>query len=91
MAHTDATKGEKFIFTGTMSTAKGTPIFMMSHTPGIAVKYMMATLSIEGYNARPTFDVHYQDVDASPLMNVDVTTTGKIPVKMLLISLAMSF
>lgn len=89
--HTDASKGEKFLFTGTMSTGESAPVFMMSHTPGLAVSYMMATLSIEGYNAKPTYDIRYQDVDASPLMNVDVTSTDKIPVKTLLISLSVNF
>jgi hypothetical protein len=51
----------------------------------------MAVISIEGYFARPTYDVTYTDIDASPLMNVNVTSTGKIPVKMLLVSLALSF
>lgn len=91
MTHTDVTKGEKFLFTGEMSSEKGAPVFMMSHTPGIAVRYMFATLSIESYNAKPTFAVHYQDVDASPLMNFEVTKSSKIPVKMLIISLALSF
>lgn len=91
MTHTDVAKGETFLFTGEMSTEKGSPVFMMSHTPGLAVRYMMATLSIESYNAKPTFAIHYQDVDSSPLMNVDVKTSGKIPVKMLLISLAVNF
>ncbi len=87
MNHVDVTKGEKFLFTGTMSTASGAPALMMSHTPGLAVKYMMATLSIEAYNAKPTFDIRYQDLK----LGVDKTETAKIPIKMLLISLALSF
>lgn len=90
MTHDDLAKGEKFRFTGTMASGKSVPVFMMSHTPGLAVRYGIATLSFEGYFARPTYDVHYQDVDISPLMAVDVTSRGKIPVKMFLVSLALN-
>jgi hypothetical protein len=83
---TQGATGSKFLFTGEMSTAKGAPIFMMSHTIGFSVRYMMATLSFEGYNTKPTYDVHYQD-DA---LLVNKSTTGKIPIKMLLISLAIN-
>lgn len=91
MTHTDATKGEKFNFTGGMSVAKGAPVFMMSHTVGLEVRYMLASLSFETYSSKPTYDIHYQDIDSSPLMNVDITSTSKIPVKMLIISLGLNF
>lgn len=87
MTKTDAT-GKKFLLTGEMSTAKGSPVFMMSHTPGLAVRYMMATLSIESYNAKPTFDINSQN-DLLGIPNESLTS--KIPVKMLIISLALNF
>ncbi len=86
ITHDDLAKGEKFRFTGAMSTAKDAPIFMMSHTPGLSVRYGMATISFEGYIARPTYDIHYQDLSKI----VDKTSTGKIPVKMFLLSLALN-
>lgn len=90
MTHDDLAKGEKFLFTGTMATGDSAPVLMMSHTPGLAVRYRIATLSFEGYFAKPTYDTHYQDVDISPLMAVDKTSKGKIPVKMFIISLALN-
>ena len=51
----------------------------------------MASICFEGYFVKPTYDVHYQDLDTNPLMAVDVTKTGKIPIKMFLISLALGF
>jgi len=89
ITHNDIAKGEKFLFTGIMATGKSVPVLMMSHTPGLSVRYKMATISFEAYFARPTYTVHYLDQDISPLMNVDVNTTGKIPVKMFIISLAL--
>lgn len=85
ITHDDLTKGEKFRFSGAMATGKSVPIFMMSHTPGLSVRYGMATISFEGYIARPTYDVHYQDFSRF----VDITSSGKIPVKMFLLSLAL--
>lgn len=90
ITYEDNAAGESFQFTGTMTTGDNAPFLMMSHTPGFSVKYMMATLSFEKYSARPTYDVHYKDTDNGSLP-VDVSTTGKIPIKILLVSLALSF
>jgi|SRR5674476_133475 len=90
VSHDNLAQGEKFRFTGTMATGKSAPVFMMSHTPGLSVRYKMASISFEGYFTRPTYEVHYQDIDINPLMAVDLSTTGKIPVKMFLISLALN-
>ena len=86
ITHDDLAKGEKFLFTGAMSKAKDAPVFMMSHTPGLSVRYGMATISFEGYIARPTYDVQYQDISKG----IDIKSTGKIPVKMFLLSLALN-
>jgi hypothetical protein len=89
--HKNTAAGETFLFSGTMSTADNAPLFMLSNTPGISVQYKIAVISLEGYFAKPTYDVIYTDIDTSPVMNVNVATTGKIPVKMFLLSLALSF
>jgi hypothetical protein len=89
--HKNASAGETFLFSGTMSVADNAPAIILSSTPGISVRYMMAVLSLEGYFAKPTYDVVYTDIDTSPVMNVNVKTTSKIPIKMLLVSLALSF
>jgi hypothetical protein len=91
ISHKNAAAGETFHFTGTMSKADKAPVFILSSTPGLSVKYKIAVVSLEGYFAKPTYDVTYTDIDTNPLMNVNVTTTGKIPIKMLLLSLALSF
>jgi hypothetical protein len=89
--HKNTAAGETFLFSGTMSTADSAPVLMLSNTPGLSVKYKIAVISFEGYFAKPTYDVIYTDIDTSPQMNVNVTSTGKIPIKMFLLSLALSF
>lgn len=83
--------GESFLFTGEMSVSENAPVLMMSHTVGISVRYKIASISIEEYFAKPTYDITYKDIDISPVLNVNQNTVGKIPVKMLVISLALSF
>jgi hypothetical protein len=91
ITHESASAGESFLFTGEMSVADNAPVLMMSHTAGFTARYRIASLSFEFYSAKPTYDVTYKDVDSSPLMNVNVSTTGKIPVKLLMISLGLNF
>jgi len=91
IAHESATAGESFLFTGEMSVAEDAPILMMSHTAGFSARYRIAEISFEYYTAKPTYDVIYKDLDTSPPLNVNLSTTGKIPVKLFLISLGLSF
>ena len=80
-----ATSDESFLFTGELSTSDDAPALMMSHTAGLSIRYKMVEISVEKYSAKPTFDITYKDND----QNVDISTTGKIPVKLMLISLAL--
>jgi hypothetical protein len=77
ISHESVSDGESFLFTGEMSFAENAPTLMMS-------------ISIEYYFSKPTFDVNYKDIDSNPVMNVNENTTSKIPVKMLVISLALT-
>lgn len=64
---------------GTMSVAKTAPVFMMSHTWGISVKYMVFVLYYESYFAQPSYDIKISQVDPlKPFNNYDGTITGKI-------------
>ncbi|MBN2480993.1 MAG: hypothetical protein JXB19_04580 [Bacteroidales bacterium] len=77
-----------FLLTGSMTTSDDAPVFMMSHSGGISVSYSILSLSAELYFARPTMDVTY----AYTGMGVASTTfTGKIPVRLLNLSLAVTF
>lgn len=78
-----------FLFTGEMTTSDDAPVFMMSHTGGISIRYKLAAISVEKYSAKPTFDITYKDND--PTVHLNEGITGKIPVKLLLISLALNF
>lgn len=91
IAHGSTTAGESFLFTGELSVAEDAPIFMMSHTAGFSARYKIAEISFELYTAKPTYDLTYKDLDISPPLNVNLSTTGKIPVKLFLISLGLSF
>jgi hypothetical protein len=90
ITHASTSDGESFLFTGEMSVADNAPVLMMSNTGGFSARYKMAAFSIEYYFAKPTFDVTYKDIDSNPVMNVNESTTCKIPVKMLVISLALT-
>ncbi|MBN2533089.1 MAG: hypothetical protein JXB88_09360 [Spirochaetales bacterium] len=91
VTHESVSDGESFLFTGEMATGDDVPLFMMSHSFGFTVRYMIASLSVERYSARPTYDVRYIDMDINPLSTVDISTKGKIPVKMMLVSIALDF
>ncbi|HAM11167.1 MAG: hypothetical protein A2X04_15555 [Bacteroidetes bacterium GWF2_41_9] len=91
IAHESTSAGESFLFTGEMAIAESAPALMMSHTGGFSARYGIAAISMEYYTAKPTYDVTYKDIDTSPTMNVNVKSTGKIPVKLLVISLALNF
>ena len=91
IAHESVTAGESFLFTGEMSVAEDAPILMMSHTAGFSARYRIAEISFEFYSAHPTYDVIYKDIDTNPVLNVNESTTGKIPVKVLMISLGLNF
>lgn len=78
--------GEDFLYTGKLAS-ENAPTFMMSHAGGLAVRYSLAVLSVEYYYTRPTMDVTY----SYPGNGITSTTlTGKIPVSLLNISLAVS-
>lgn len=80
--------GSEFLLTGSMTSSDEAPVFMMSHTGGISVSYSVLSLSAELYFARPTMDVTY----SYPGMGISSTTfTGKIPVRLLNLSLAVTF
>ena len=91
ITHESSTAGESFLFTGELSVAEDAPVLMMSNTAGFSARYGIAEISFEYYSAKPTYDVIYKDIDTNPAMNVNVSSTGKIPVKLLLISLGLSF
>lgn len=91
MTHESVPDGESFLFTGEMASGEGVPVFMLSHTAGLEIRYSLVYLSLERYAARPTFDVHYKDVDTNPVMNVDQTARVKIPVKIMVLSLGINF
>lgn len=91
ITHESATAGESFLFTGELSVSEDAPVLMMSNTAGFSAKYGIAEISLEYYSAKPTYDVIYKDIDTNPVMNVNVSTTGKIPVKLFLISLGLNF
>ena len=83
-----ATTAEPFNFSGTMATGEGAPVFILSSSPGLSVKYMMAVISLEGYFVKPAYDVTYKDFTVSP---TTTTTMGKIPVKMFILSIGLCF
>lgn len=83
----EVVSGTDFRLAGTASSSDDSPVFMMSHAGGIAVKYLIAEFSAEMYFTRPTMDVTYINI---PLVE-STTLTGKIPVKLLNLSLALSF
>jgi hypothetical protein len=78
---------ETFLFTGTMATGAKAPIFILSSTPGLSVRYKMASIIFEGYFVKPTYTVTYKD-SRYPTIPGTATNT-KIPVKMFVISLAL--
>lgn len=47
----------------------------------------MAEISLESYSTKPTFDITYNDTE----LNMNVSSMGKIPVKLMLVSLALDF
>ena len=75
-----ATSGA-FLFSGTMATGKGAPVLVISSTPGLTVKYKIFVVSLEGYFVKPTYTVTYNNV----------TSSGKIPIKMFVASLGLCF
>jgi len=91
IVHESVPNGESFLFTGELATGDNVPVFMMSHTAGLEIRYNIAYLSLERYSARPTFDVQYKDMDVNPVMVVNQTSQVKIPVKLLLLSLGVNF
>lgn len=91
ITHESATAGESFLFNGELSVGDNAPVLMMSNTIGFSARYGLAAISFELYSAKPTYDVTYKDVDISPVMNTNISSTGKIPVKLLLISLGLNF
>ena len=91
MIHESTADGESFLFTGEMGTGENVPVLMMSHTAGLSAEYMMFSLSVEYYSAKPTFNIQYKDLDVNPPMNINTSSTGKIPVKVLVISLGLNF
>jgi hypothetical protein len=91
VVHESVPNGESFLFTGELGSGDEVPIFMMSHTAGLEIRYNIAYLSIERYSAKPTFDVQYKDLDVNPLMVVNQTSQVKIPVKLMVLSLGVNF
>lgn len=85
---TSTTPLRSFQFTGEMATGTKAPVFMLSSTPGLSVRYKMASILFEGYFVKPTFTVTYKD---SAYPSITSPTTGKIPIKMFVISLALGF
>lgn len=77
--------GGNFLYTGTMSTSEDAPIFQMSHTAGLEVRYSILSLSAELYSAHPTMDV------TVGIAGVNSTSTGKVPVKLMNLSLSVYF
>lgn len=77
-----------FLFSGTMAIGKGAPALVLSSTPGLTVKYKIFVLSMEAYFVKPTYTVTYTDTSAS--LN-NVTSSGKIPIKMFVASLGLCF
>ena len=86
--HTASPTGGTFLFSGTMATGSKAPVLVLSSTPGLTVKYKILVLSLEGYFVKPTYTVTY--TDASTSMN-NVTSSGKIPIKMFVASLGLCF
>ena len=72
--------GSGFLFSGEMSVSEDAPILMMSHTFGLSVKYDIYCISFERYSANPTYDIQYSTTNI----------TSKIPMKLFMISLALS-
>jgi len=89
--HYDSIANEDFLFTGSASVSDAAPALMMSHTLGISVRYFVIALSAELYSARPTFDITYKDIETNPVKNINTIYTGKIPVKLLNLSLSVVF
>lgn len=80
--------GSDFLMSGSMTTSDEAPTLMMSHSAGISVSYSIVALSAELYFTRPTMDATY----SYPGLGISSTTfTGKIPVRLLNLSLAVSF
>jgi|GEM_PF-1603176 hypothetical protein len=88
VVHESTANGESFLFSGEIGSSGAAPVFMMSHTAGLEIRYNLVSVALELYSARPTFDVQYRDLDTNPVMAVDQTSTVKIPVKLMLLSLA---
>jgi hypothetical protein len=74
--------GSGFLFTGEMSVGDDAPVFMMSHTFGLSVKYDIYSISLERYSANPTYDIQYP--------SSGVVTTAKIPVRLFMLSFALA-
>ena len=83
----EITAANDFQFTGALSTNEKAPTLMLSHTPGLSVRYSMLALSLEKYFVKPTYDVTY-----NPSGPVGATTVmSKIPIRMTVLSLALIF
>jgi len=89
ITHESPENGESFLFTGEMGTGDNVPVLMMSHTAGLSLQYKMVSLSFEYYSAKPTYSTQYKDIRIDPPLNVNMSSTGKIPVKLLMVSLAL--
>lgn len=83
----EITSGTDFQFMGTMSTAEKAPALILSSTPGLSVQYSILSISLEKYFVKPTYDITF-----NPSGPAGATTVmSKIPVKMTMISLALTF